>query len=128
LFSFAYVITTHRNGHSIFKNFKILRMENLQLDERLRNIESLLLSQKTVLTFDEVARYTGLSKSFLYKLTSSGEIPHYKPQGKHIFCNKAEIDLWLQRNPTRPLNAEELEERASTYVTLKNMGVEGSSK
>ena len=65
------------------------------IDVRLRNIESLLLSQKTVLNFDEGADYTGLSKSYLYKLTCSGGIPCYKPQGKHIYFNKQEIDQWL---------------------------------
>ena len=54
------------------------------IDDRLRNLETLMLSQKTVLTFDEVAAYTGKSKSYLYKLTSTGGIPCYKPQGKHI--------------------------------------------
>jgi excisionase family DNA binding protein len=93
-----------------------------EVEERLRIIETLLLSQKTVFTFDEVAQYTGLSKSYLYKLTSTAKIPCYKPQGKHIYFNKVEIDQWLQRNPSKPLNEEELEERASTYVTLKNMG------
>ena len=93
-----------------------------EVEERLRIIETLLLSQKTVLTFDEVAQYTGLSKSYLYKLTSTAKIPCYKPQGKHIYFNKIEIDLWLQRNPSKPLNEDELEEQASTYVTLKNMG------
>ena len=66
-------------------------MDNLQMiqmiDERLKNIESLLSLQKTVLNFDEVAAYTGLSKSYLYKLTCSGGIPCYKPQGKHIYFN-----------------------------------------
>ena len=97
-------------------------MNNIQLEERLRNIETLLLSQKTVLSFEEAAQYTGLSKSYLYKLTSTAGIPHFKPQGKHIYFNKEEVDQWLQRNPSKPLNEEELEEKASTYVTLKNMG------
>ena len=92
------------------------------LEERLRNIETLLLSQKTVLTFEEVAQYTGLSKSYLYKLTSTAGIPCYKPQGKHIYFNKIEIDQWLQRNPSKPINEEELDERASNYVSLKKMG------
>jgi hypothetical protein len=40
-------------------------MVNLEsLDQRLRNIESLLLTQKTVLNFDEAADYTGISKSY----------------------------------------------------------------
>jgi excisionase family DNA binding protein len=97
-------------------------MDFIKLEARLKNIEALLLSQKTVLSFDEVALYTGLSKSYLYKLTSTAGIPCYKPQGKHIYFNKVEIDQWLQRNPSRPLNEEELEEQASTYVTIKNMG------
>lgn len=97
-------------------------MDVQKLEERLKSIETLLLSQKTVLNFDEVALYTGLSKSYLYKLTSTAGIPCYKPQGKHIFFNKEEIDIWLQRNPTKPIDYEDLEEKASTYVALKKIG------
>lgn len=97
-------------------------MELQQLEQRLRNIENLLLSQKTVFNFDEAASYTGLSKSYLYKCTSAGTIPHFKPQGKHIYFNKAEVDQWLQRNPVTPVNEAEIEEQAATYVALKNMG------
>ncbi|MBK6362021.1 MAG: helix-turn-helix domain-containing protein [Saprospiraceae bacterium] len=94
-------------------------MDNFQMiDVRLRNIESLLLSQKTVLNFDEVADYTGLSKSYLYKLTCSGGIPCYKPQGKHIYFNKQEIDQWLMQN--RKATNSELDSQAATFVTLKS--------
>jgi len=96
-------------------------MENLQsIDDRLRNIETLLLSQKTVLNFDEVAAYTGLSKSHLYKLTSSGGIPCFKPQGKHIYFSKQELDQWLLQN--RKATNIEIENQAATFVTLKNGG------
>lgn len=96
-------------------------MDKLQsIDDRLRNIESLMLSQKTVLNFDEVAAYTGLSKSYLYKLTCSGGIPCYKPQGKHIYFNKQEIDNWLLQN--RKATISEIENQASTFVTLKKGG------
>lgn len=88
------------------------------IDDRLRNIESLLLSQKVVLNFNEVAIYTGLSKSYLYKLTSSAGIPCYKPQGKQIYFNKQEIDQWLLQN--RKATNLELENQASTFVTLKS--------
>ena len=95
-------------------------MENFKsIDERLRNIETLLSSQKTVLNFDEVAAYTGLSKSYLYKLTCSGGIPCYKPQGKHIYFNKPEIDQWLLQN--RKATTREIESQAATFVTLKNI-------
>jgi excisionase family DNA binding protein len=94
-------------------------MENLKsIDDRLKNIETLLLSQKTVLNFDEVTAYTGLSKSYLYKLTCSGGIPCYKPQGKHIYFNKTEIDNWLLQN--RKATNRELENKAINLVTLKS--------
>ncbi|PCH67849.1 MAG: DNA-binding protein [Bacteroidetes bacterium] len=92
-------------------------MENLQtIDERLQNIESLLLSQKTVLNFDEVAIYTGLSKSYLYKLSSTGGIPCYKPRAKQLYFDKVEIDKWLLRN--RIKTNDEIEIEAATHVTL----------
>jgi excisionase family DNA binding protein len=87
-----------------------------QIDERLSNIETLLLSQKTVLNFDELAVYTGLSKSHLYKLTSTGGIPCYKPQGKHIYADKAEIDRWLLSN--KKMSNNEVDSVAATFVTL----------
>ena len=96
-------------------------MENFQrIEERLSNIEALLLSQKTVLNFVEVAAYTGLSKSYLYKLTSTGGIPCYKPQGKQIYFSKIEIDQWLLQN--RKATNDELDSQANTIVTLKKGG------
>lgn len=96
-------------------------MENgKSVEEQLKTIVSMLLSQKTVLNFDEVATYTGLSKSYLYKLTSSGGIPCYKPQGKHIYFNKTEIDNWLLQN--RKTTNAEIEAQACTFVTINNGG------
>lgn len=93
------------------------QMDTLQqINERLSNLEILFLSQKTVLNFDEVAVYTGLSKSHLYKLTSTGGIPCYKPQGKHIYFDKPEIDKWLLQNKKKS-NAE-IESEAATHVTI----------
>lgn len=96
-------------------------METLQrIDERLANIEAMLLSSKTVFTFDEAATYTGLSKSYLYKLTSSGGIPCYKPNGKVLFFNRTELDSWMMQN--RKATNNELETRANTYLALKGGG------
>ena len=68
------------------------------------------LKQKEVLTLLEVAEYTGLSRSYLYKLTMSRQIPHYKPMGKMIFFNKDEVVNWLQSN--RVATDGELEQKA----------------
>jgi len=97
-------------------------MEGLKIEERLSNIESLLLSQKTVLNFEEGAAYTGLSKSYLYKLTSSGGVPCYKPKGKMVYFSRLELDQWLLQN--RRATTEEIEQQASTFVTLKGRGGE----
>jgi len=87
-----------------------------QLEARLASIESKLTASKDVLTFDEVAAYTGLSKSYLYKLTSARVIPHYKPLGKLCFFNRVEIQDWLQARAV-PTNVE-IEGAAANYLTL----------
>lgn len=87
----------------------------LSIEERLQNIETLLLSQKTVMSFDEMAVYSGLSKSYLYKLTCTGGVPCYKPNGKNIYFDRKEVDQWLLRN--RKATNEELDSQASTYLT-----------
>lgn len=92
-----------------------------QVWERLNGIESLLLTSKTVLSFTECAAYTGLSRSFLYKLTSTGGIPCYKPNGKHVYFDRKEIDLWLLSN--RKATREEIEQKANTAVTLGKAGL-----
>ena len=53
---------------------------------------------KEVLTADEAAKYMGVSKSYLYKLTCKQEIPHYKPMGKMCYFNRREVEAWLQSN------------------------------
>jgi len=66
-------------------------MQN-EIQTRLETIEQLLRGQKTVLTFDEACQFTGLSKSYMYKLTCGNRIPFYKPHGKHIYFNRPELE------------------------------------
>ena len=87
-----------------------------KIDERLTNIENLLLTQKTVLNFDEAANYTGLSKSYLYKLSCSGGVPCYKPNGKTLWFNRIELDQWLMRN--RKATNAEIDAKAENIVSL----------
>jgi excisionase family DNA binding protein len=95
-------------------------VELQKINERLANIEAMLLSSKTVFTFDEAATYTGLSKSYLYKLTATGGIPCYKPNGKVLYFNKAELDNWMMQN--RKATSEELSIKANTYLAVKGGG------
>lgn len=75
-------------------------MNIIQLDERLERIESLLLAKKNVLTLEEACDYVGISRSYLYKLTSTGTIPHSKPNGKLIYFEREEFERWLLQNKT----------------------------
>ena len=91
--------------------------EYQQVAERLDRIETLLLSQKTVLMVDECAAYTGYTKNHIYRLTSQRAIPFYKPMGGKIVFRKSEIDEWLLRN--RQATATEIDSRATTAVKLR---------
>ncbi len=68
-------------------------MDNNILKE-LAEIKSLILSNKRVLSTDEAAVFLGMSKSKLYKLTASREIPHSKPTNGLLFFDKEEITQW----------------------------------
>lgn len=75
--------------------------------------DKVLFCTKEVLTSDEVARYMGISKSYLYKLTMRREIPHYKPMGKVCYFNRTEVEQWLQSN--RVSTSTEINQRAQAY-------------
>ncbi len=92
-------------------------MDNIKLDERLSRIENLLLGTKKVLTFDEACDYTGISRSYMYKLTSANLISFSKPNGKIIFFSKEKLDAWLLSNGRK--SAIEIKQKANEYV-LKN--------
>lgn len=72
---------------------KIHVLENyiVQLKERFWAV-------KEVLTTAEASAYLGLSESYIYKLTSLKQIPHYKPNGKLVYFNRKELCEWAMRN------------------------------
>lgn len=74
---------------------------------------------KEVLTSDETAKYMGVSKSYLYKLTMRQQIPHFKPMGKMCYFNRLEIEQWLQTN--RVSTVSEIEKSATAYCLGKKV-------
>ena len=88
-------------------------MNNLLIFERLDRIERLLTISKEVLTFEEACDYTGISRSYLYKLTASGNIPHSKPNGKMIFFEKKKLNAWLLQNDRK--SNDEIKAEALAY-------------
>ncbi len=93
-------------------------MTEIKIDERLERIERLLIASKRVLTFDEASEYSGISKSYLYKLTAAAKIPHSKPSGKTIYFDKEELDKFLLEN--RVKTQKELAKEVNDYILKKH--------
>ena len=80
----------------------------------LKTIHTSNLANKTTLNFKEATDFLGFSPSYLYKLTSCQEIPHYKPKGKLVYFDRIELENWLKRNKVNTLEA--INEKAANYV------------
>lgn len=90
--------------------------------EDLENVADLVADKtifctKEVLTSSEAAKYMGISRSYLYKLTMRKEIPHYKPMGKVVFFNRVELEKWLLGN--RVSTTTEINQKAQAYCVRK---------
>lgn len=70
-----------------------------------------------MLTLEDVALLTGLSKSHLYKLTCTHQIPYYKPNGKQIYFDRGEVEAWMKQN--RVATQQESDQQAAAYVVKK---------
>lgn len=74
--------------------------EDIKVVGLLQDIKTLLSHNKKVMNVDDLAAYTGLSKSKIYKLTSLRLIP--TGGNTHIrqkFFDKDVIDAWLLGKP-----------------------------
>ena len=86
------------------------------LEMRVEELEQMLFLTKNVLSFDEASKFLNLSKSYLYKLTSGNLIPHYKPQGKMLFFERADLEAWLRQNPIKTQAQIERKRRSISLV------------
>ncbi|WP_282136037.1 helix-turn-helix transcriptional regulator [Seonamhaeicola maritimus] len=90
----------------------------------LLDIKSILenqnLTNKDVLSFEEALYYMKVSKSFLYKLNSRGEITYYKPNGKLVYYRRSDLDDWMLKNEVKGVGA--LENDIDNYLKGGNHG------
>ena len=66
-----------------------------KLDILESKIDKLYIEQKTILNIEEVAKYSGFSKDYIYRLISSKMLIPSKPTSRRVFFEKKEIDNWL---------------------------------
>jgi excisionase family DNA binding protein len=94
----------------------IVKEENSIL---LNKIKDLLNSKGSAvpskpMTLDEAVEYLGVSKSFLYKMTSATQIPHAK-RGKRLYFERDKLDAWLLENKVRTV--AEIKETALSFLS-----------
>ena len=76
---------------------------------------------KKILNFNDACTFLDYSKSYLYKLTHSRQVPHYKPNGKKLYFKLAELEDWLLRN--RVKTDVELQQQSEDYLNKKNRSI-----
>lgn len=84
-------------------------------DTIVKNPNSYL--NKEILTAEETADFLGISKNYLYKLTHRHEIPYYRPNGKLIYFERADLMAWMRRN--RVATEAETKDNAIGYIISK---------
>ena len=98
---------------------EIRKLDPSKLIERIIALET---GDASNITFsaDAACKYLNMKKSMLYKLTSAKMIPYYKPEGKKIYFVRAELDKWLQRNPSPTV--DEMMRRSQEYMANRRDG------
>lgn len=64
----------------------------LEISHKLDEIKT---NSKEILGVEEAAKYLGVSKSYIYFLTSKGKVPFRSPGGKKVFFVKDELVQWI---------------------------------
>ena len=103
-----------RTNQSVTPDVQALMLENLKLAKRVEVLENTLSAGKEVLTLEEAARFMGVTKSSLYKMTHEQTIPYYKPNGKMIFFEKSDLLAWVRKN--RVSSEAEISEEAERII------------
>jgi len=67
--------------------------------EKLEEIKMLLQLDKAILNADELCLLLSISKTYLYRLTSTGKIKYYRPFGKMMYFDKLEVLETIKQNP-----------------------------
>lgn len=84
------------------------------LMERVNILTTAVLSNKQTLTLEEAAAFIGVAVSYLYKLTSTQQVPHFKPRGKMIYFDRSELEEWLRQGRVNSIG--DIDRKAADHV------------
>ena len=112
----------HTSGMDLLTPVEAITNNTINMSEELRQLaeqiaNNTIFCTKEILTSEEAAKYLGISRSYLYKLTMERRIPHFKPMGKLCYFNRQELEQWLQTN--RVATTVDIEQQAQDYCLKK---------
>jgi len=100
------------DSHTVQLEKVIKELQQVAKQLKLQNILS-----KEILDISEASCYLNLSTSTLYKLTSSSQLIHFKPNGKKVYFRKKDLDCWGLFK-LDPITQQELEQAGDNAKTL----------
>ena len=83
------------------------------------NVDSASFENELMKT-EEVVKYLGISKSTLYRLKITGQIPYYKPTDRTCYFKRSDLEDWLLSNKVS--SDEKLEQQALACCMRKGRG------
>lgn len=95
-------------------------MEKVTLNRSEEFQSVVMLPQKEILSFNEAVSYLDVSKSFLYKLTSTNKISFSKPNNKLIYFQRIDLDNWMLQNRNESIGV--LQENLNNYLNRNRNG------
>ena len=95
-------------------------MEKITLNRSEEFQSVVMLPQKEILSFNEAVSYLDVSKSFLYKLTSTNKISFSKPNNKLIYFQRIDLDNWMLQNRNESIGV--LQENLTNYLNRNRNG------
>ena len=85
------------------------------VQENVKNeVQRIIIEHKEILSLEQAAQMLGLSRSYLYRQTSAGTIPYYRPSGKVIYFERSELLNWIRSFPGAPRG--NIAAQANNYV------------
>lgn len=91
---------------------QMLQQHNLVM--QINELRERINKPKDLLTLKEAADFLGFSQSYTYKMVHEGMLPCFKPFGKVIYFERAELEAVLRTN--RMATVDEITAKAEGYI------------
>lgn len=89
------------------------RLDRIEKAITKLNVSTPIAEVNHPMDIKELSTYLKNSKSAIYKMTASNDIPHYK-SGKRLYFKKSEIDEWIFSNKIK--TNDDIEKEAMEYI------------